>query len=194
MAEQRIILASASPRRLELLQQIGIEPVVRPAHIDEQPFREESPGAYVTRMAREKAEAISASCNRQDIVIGADTSVILDGEILGKPQDFPDFRRIFRQLSGHVHQVLSAVSVVHERTHHELLNQSKVWFRKISDKEIEAYWSTGEPADKAGGYGIQGYGAIFIEKMEGSYSGIMGLPLYETGMALRQAGITIPPR
>ena len=185
----KIILASASPRRLELLQQIGLNPVVHPAHIDETPFQSENARDYVTRMAREKAGAISSSFDENTVIIAADTSVIIDDHILGKPADFSAFQRMFRQLSGTDHQVYSAVCVTHGKRHEELLNISHVRFRNISDAEMLDYWNSGEPVDKAGGYGIQGLGALFVERIEGSYSGIMGLPLYETGILLKNAGL-----
>ncbi|OOZ42745.1 septum formation protein Maf [Solemya elarraichensis gill symbiont] len=188
MSTQRIILASASPRRLELLRQIGISPDVHPAHIDETPFDDEAAADYVIRMAREKAAAVASCYTANEMIISADTSVILDNRILGKPRDAEDFISMFIQLSGCMHEVLSAVSLATDGRHGEMLSSSRVWFRDISEAEILAYWETNEPTDKAGGYGIQGKGALFIEKIEGSYSGIMGLPLYETGQLLQRAG------
>ena len=188
LSTQRIILASASPRRLELLGQIGVSAEVHPAHIDETPFNEEPAADYVMRMAREKATAVASCYTANDIILSADTSVILENSILGKPRDAEDFISIFKQLSGRMHEVLSAVSLVNDGRHDEILSSSHVWFRHISESEMLAYWETGEAADKAGGYGIQGKGALFIEKIEGSYSGIMGLPLYETCQLLQQAG------
>ncbi|OOZ19053.1 septum formation protein Maf [Solemya velum gill symbiont] len=175
MSAQHVVLASASPRRLELLRQIGITADVHPAHIDETPFDKEATADYVIRMAREKAAAVASSYTADD-------------RILGKPRDAEDFISMFIQLSGRMHEVLSAVSLVTDGRHDEMLSSSRVWFRDISEAEILAYWETGEPADKAGGYGIQGKGALFIEKIEGSYSGIMGLPLYETGQLLQRTG------
>ncbi|WP_230209591.1 Maf family protein [Solemya velum gill symbiont] len=188
LSAQHVVLASASPRRLELLRQIGITADVHPAHIDETPFDKEATADYVIRMARKKAAAVASSYTADDRIISADTSVILDNRILGKPRDAEDFISMFIQLSGRMHEVLSAVSLVTDGRHDEMLSSSRVWFRDISEAEILAYWETGEPADKAGGYGIQGKGALFIEKIEGSYSGIMGLPLYETGQLLQRTG------
>jgi septum formation protein len=186
LSTQRVILASASPRRLELLQQIGITPDVHPAHIDETPFDGEVAADYVMRMAREKATAVAPCYAADDIIISADTSVILDNRIMGKPRNAEEFISMFVLLSGRMHEVLSAVSLVTAGRHGEMLSSSRVWFRHVSENEIKAYWETGEPVDKAGGYGIQGKGALFIEKIEGSYSGIMGLPLYETGKLLQR--------
>lgn len=175
------MLASQSPRRLELLQQIGVEPLVRPADIDESVTTGEAPAAYVQRMAVEKAKALPDS---NHIIIGADTSVVVNDRILGKPADQSSFLEMMRLLSDNRHQVMTAVacrcgeSIVHK------LSVTAVEFRELSSREIHAYWQTGEPADKAGGYAIQGYAAAFVRSLTGSYSGVMGLPLFETSELL----------
>lgn len=191
MTDSTIILASASPRRLELLQQIGIRATVQPAHIDETPFDDEAPATYVQRMAREKAQAIAAVYAEDALIIGADTSVILDQQILGKPHDYAHFRQLFDLLCGRIHEVMSAVSVCANGAYHTLMSTSRVHFRMLDEAELAAYWNTREPLDKAGGYAVQGLAALFIEKIEGSYSGIMGLPLYETAQLLQQAGVML---
>lgn len=197
-----LYLASASPRRRELLAQIGLRIEVVPQSVPEQHLDTESPEQYVQRLALEKAQAGLAMLgeNRQRPVLGADTAVVVDGRVLGKPADESDALVMFRQLSGRKHRVLSAVAVVGkgnlgqyrvEYQERVCLSQSWVHFRAVTDAECQAYWRTGEPADKAGGYGIQGLAALFIERLEGSYSGVMGLPLFETGELLRQFGIQV---
>lgn len=184
-----IILASASPRRYELLRQIGIDPSVLPAHIDETPLPGESPEQYVIRMARGKASAITERVPPDAVIIGADTSVVLDRRILGKPANRPETVDMLTRLSGKTHQVLSAVSVTRAGSSASLLSSTRVRFRELTAREIADYHDTGEPADKAGAYGIQGKAAIFIEEIHGSYSGVMGLPLYETARLLADRGI-----
>lgn len=190
MITPHLILASASPRRRELLTQIGIEFQQKVADVDETQRPGESPVDYVSRMALEKARAVHAVAQSEVPVLGADTSVVIDGQVLGKPADYTHARGMLRRLSGRIHEVLSAVAVVGG---HEVVavNQSKVWFRDISDSEIEAYWRSGEPQDKAGAYAIQGLAATFIKRLDGSYSGVMGLPLYETARLLQDFGIQI---
>lgn len=181
--QQRIILASRSPRRVELLQQLGVSPEVVPADIDESLVPGESPEHYVERMAREKAQAI-ADRPGDSIVIGADTTVVCAGEIFGKPADFAATRDMLHQLSGRAHNVLSAVALWSDEGLDARVCTTTVTFRKLSDQEILEYWESGEPAGKAGAYAIQGRGARFIERIEGSYSGVMGLPLFETAALL----------
>lgn len=190
MKNRRVILASASPRRCELLAQIGVAFEQQVADIDETPRSGEAPGDYVARVALKKARAVYAGSGAEVPVLGADTSVVVDGRILGKPADFADARAMLRALSGQAHEVLSAVAVVAGREA-VAVNRSKVWFRAIDDTEIEAYWRSGEPRDKAGAYAIQGLAAAFIERLDGSYSGVMGLPLYETARLLQDFGIRI---
>jgi septum formation protein len=190
MNAPQLILASASPRRRELLTQIGIEFQQQVADIDETQRPGELPIDYVSRMALEKARTVHAVAQADVPVLGADTSVVIDGRVLGKPADYPHAHEMLRQLSGRSHEVLSAVALVYGREA-VAVNQSKVWFRDIGDSEIEAYWRSGEPRDKAGAYAIQGLAATFIQQLEGSYSAVMGLPLYETARLLQEFGIQI---
>ncbi|MEK7816441.1 MAG: nucleoside triphosphate pyrophosphatase, partial [Pseudomonadota bacterium] len=176
-----IYLASASPRRQELLRQIGLGFEAMPSDLDEVPQPGERPADYVLRVARDKARHVAARMQEQAShpVLGADTEVVLDGEILGKPRDRGHGLDMLRRLSGRTHEVLSGVCVVHGEREYTALSVSRVTFRPLTAAEIAAYWDTGEPADKAGAYAIQGRAAAFIERLEGSYSGVMGLPLYE---------------
>ena len=186
-----IILASASPRRQALLRQIGVRFRQQVAEVDETPLENESARDYVMRLAVAKAQAVRQQTLAETLaVLGADTAVVVDGRLLGKPSGLADARDMLRLLSGRSHQVLSAVALVKDRQVSAVCD-SKVWFRPLSDEDIEAYWNTGEPRDKAGAYGIQGKGAIFIERLEGSYSGVMGLPLYETARLLQDCGIRL---
>ncbi|HEA26234.1 MAG TPA: septum formation inhibitor Maf [Ectothiorhodospiraceae bacterium] len=190
-----IILASASPRRAELLRQIGISFKRQHADIDESLCVGEHAQDYVMRLAVEKAMAISKEidADSQLPVLGADTSVIIDDEILGKPLNYEHFHAMMVKLSGHTHQVMTAVALIMPSGEQmRALSVSHVSFRHLQEVEIEAYWQSGEPHDKAGGYAVQGLAAIFIENLTGSYSGVMGLPLFETAQLLRQAGITSP--
>lgn len=187
----RIILASASPRRRELLDQLGITYDVAPADIHEHPRPDEPPEAYVQRVAAEKSLGAWRSSGGRLPVLAADTAVVSDGTILGKPQDFEHALHMLSRLAGREHRVLSAVSLRQGDEHWQALNVSCVTFRPISREEIEAYWTTGEPCDKAGAYAIQGKGAIFVQHLSGSYSGVMGLPLFETAELLKRAGISV---
>ncbi|HEX5650067.1 MAG TPA: Maf family protein [Steroidobacteraceae bacterium] len=177
-----IYLASASPRRSALLQQIDVPHEVRPVDIDETPHPGESPARYALRLAQEKARALRATLHAGDRkpVLAADTTVALGDEILGKPADRDDATRILSRLSGRDHEVHTAVALLHEGGAGARVSTSTVSFRELSEAEIDWYWRTGEPADKAGAYAVQGHGAIFVRHLSGSYSGVMGLPLYET--------------
>lgn len=193
-----LYLASASPRRRELLLQIGLSVEVLPQSVPEHLLNGETPEAYVQRLALEKAQAGLAVCDvgGQRPVLGADTAVLVDDTILGKPANEAEALAMLGQLSGRTHRVLSAVAVVgrdnlgQDRAEARL-SQSQVTFRAITEQERRAYWRTGEPADKAGAYGIQGQAAVFVEHLEGSYSGVMGLPLFETGELLQRFGIKL---
>jgi septum formation protein len=185
-----LILASASPRRGELLAQIGVSFRQEVADIDETPLDHESPAEYVQRMALEKARSVHRRHAPELPVLGADTTVVVDDRPLGKPADYSQARDMLMSLSARAHEVLSAVALVGENER-VAVNRSKVWFRAIGDNEIAAYWASGEPHDKAGAYAIQGLAAIFIQRLDGSYSGVMGLPLYETGQLLQDFGINI---
>lgn len=189
MAE--LFLASASPRRRELLAQIAVPCVTQIASIDENPLPAEPAAAYVERLAREKARAgLLALGERKDaVVLGADTAVVLDGCILGKPADFAESRTMLQALSGRSHQVMTAVALVGGDREAARVVSSEVSFRPISEAEIEAYWASGEPCDKAGSYGIQGLAAVFVNRLQGSYSAVVGLPLCETAELLGEFGI-----
>lgn len=182
MSRPPILLASASPRRSALLRQIDVDHEIRPVDIDETPRAGEPPAQYALRLAEEKARALwqRLEPSERRPVLAADTTVALASEILGKPVDGDDATRILRRLSGRDHQVHTAVAVLHAGGAGARLSTSTVSFRELSDAEIAWYWRTGEPADKAGAYAVQGHGAIFIRHLAGSYSGVMGLPLYET--------------
>lgn len=180
-----LYLASSSPRRSELLQQIGVPFTLCIAPVDETPFAGESPCDYVQRLALAKAQAALASLPEGDaVVLGADTAVVLGQQILGKPLDRDDALATLRSLSGREHQVLSAVAVVSAQRSDVRVVSTAVTFRALSDAEIEAYWATGEPCDKAGSYGIQGLAGVFVTQLQGSYSAVVGLPLCETAELL----------
>ena len=190
-----LILASASPRRRELLAQIGVAAKVAPAAIDETVLTGEAPSDYVLRLAREKASKVYAeqpqSLQESLVCLGSDTSVVFGAEILGKPESYEQSAAMLRMLSGTAHQVMTGVALVGSLGVQEALVTTDVVFREISDAEIEAYWASGEPQDKAGSYGIQGLGAVFVDHIQGSYSAVVGLPLAETAQLLRAAGVPI---
>jgi septum formation protein len=190
-SEGFIYLASGSPRRRELLQQIGVPFRVIGADLDETALRGESPLAYVSRLAQAKAglgwERSRASGHAP--VLAADTAVVLEGGILGKPSGMKDAIAMLLKLSGRAHEVLTAVALRTVTGSEVKVSRSVVTFRSIDSSEARAYWETGEPSDKAGAYAIQGYAAIFISDLKGSYSGVMGLPLFETAELLKAAGV-----
>lgn len=188
----QLYLASSSPRRRELLTQIGLPFHIVPASIDETPLAGESAIAYVERLARGKALAgLHFLAQRADVcVLGADTAVVLDGRILGKPVDRADALAMLQALSGREHEVLTAVAVANRDHCEARVVSSRVTFRTVSMEEAERYWETGEPHDKAGGYAIQGLAAVFVSRVEGSYSAVVGLPLCETAALL--ADFSIP--
>lgn len=173
-------LASHSPRRRELLKQIGVRFQLLATAVDETPHDGEDARDYVVRMAEAKAAAgavIVAEHGDHHRILGADTSVVVDGQVLGKPADRDDCLRMLRLLSGRSHQVMSAISIIGGGRQETRLSITDVTFRTLSDELIEEYWLSGEPQDKAGAYGIQGFGAVFVKEMRGSYSGVVGLPL-----------------
>lgn len=205
----RLILASTSPRRAELLRQIGVRFEQRAVEVDESPRPGEVAAELVLRLARAKAEAgMRDVCSEDSVppreggernavasqasmaILAADTLVSLDGEPLGKPRDREDCFAMLRRLSGRRHEVYTAVALAWDDQIQSFLSVSHVDFRPLLDAELAAYWETGEPQDKAGGYAIQGLAAIFITRLEGSFSGVMGLPLFETAELLRKAGIS----
>ncbi|MEH6560088.1 MAG: Maf family protein [Marinobacter sp.] len=185
-----VILASASPRRSELLEQIGVRFSVQPAHIDETPRTAEMPGDYVERLAREKALAVAISFPGK-LVLGSDTSVVLNAAILGKPSNEREAKAMLAKLSGTTHQVMTAIALAQGGHCETCLVTTQVTFRCLSDDEIAAYVATGEPMDKAGSYGIQGLGGIFVKELKGSYSAVVGLPLQETAALLASAGCPV---
>ncbi|MFL9610911.1 Maf family protein [Methylobacillus sp. Pita2] len=191
----RIYLASRSPRRAELLQQIGVEFVVIPSDIDESVYNAESAADYVLRLAREKAHAGAASLQVLDMpVLAADTTVCVDGAILGKPASDEEAYAMLASMSGRWHEVHTGVALASNRGVGVALSTTRVKMAALSHGLIAAYVSSGEPRDKAGAYGIQGLGGTLIERIEGSYSGVMGLPLFETATLLRNCGFAIPNR
>ncbi|RIZ67890.1 MAG: septum formation inhibitor Maf [Methylococcales bacterium] len=184
----QLILASASPRRKELLDQINVRYQVYPVDLDETPLPNEKPLAYVQRLAAEKSAACVAALKTELPVLAADTSVILGDMIMGKPQTQADAVAMLSQLSGKTHQVYSAISL-RGREHSQAVSITEVTFRRLTEREIISYWDTGEPIDKAGSYAIQGIGGIFVESIVGSFSGVVGLPLFETAELLSKQGI-----
>jgi septum formation protein len=176
--QPRIILASASPRRAELLKQIGVEFELVPSQIEERPHPDEAPGDYITRIARAKVVAVARERD-SGLVIGADTVVVLDGRLIGKPQNQADAHRLLRLLSGRWHAVLTGVALYDVETRHEVADYEKtlVKFAQLNDTEIDWYVNTGEPMDKAGAYGIQGLGGLFVEEIAGNYYNVVGLPI-----------------
>jgi septum formation protein len=202
--DKRIYLASRSPRRRELLKQIGIpfemlllrEDLRRGADVDETPLPEESPGVYALRIAAEKARVAARQVAQRALpqkpVLAADTTVVLDEQIIGKPEDAEHAARILRALSGREHRVVSAVAIALREQIETQISVSSVWFRELGEAEIRRYVASGEPLDKAGAYGIQGRAGAFVTRIDGSYSGIMGLPLAETADLLQRFGIEAP--
>ena len=186
----QIILASASPRRKELLDQIKVTYKVHPVDLDETPLSNETPLHYVQRLAAEKSAACMAQLNSEIPVLAADTSVILGNLILGKPKDQADALAMLTQLSGKTHQVYSAISL-RGREHSQAVSITEVTFRRLTEREILDYWRSGEPVDKAGSYAIQGMGSMFVESIKGSFSGVVGLPLFETAQLLSKQGIEL---
>jgi septum formation protein len=191
MSADFVYLASGSPRRRELLQQIGVPFRLVGSELDETPLPGEQPLAYVSRLAAAKAEA--GWQRSRDLgaapVLAADTAVVLDGKILGKPQDRADAESMLSRLSARTHEVMTAVALRSVAVNEIKVSHSWVTFRAVDAAEARTYWNTGEPRDKAGAYAIQGYAAVFIADLRGSYSGVMGLPLFETAELLKAAGL-----
>lgn len=190
----QLVLASASPRRAELLRRIGVAFAQWPVEVEETAADGEPPPDLARRLARAKAERGAEEYGTELPLLGSDTVVALDGEVLDKPRDERDALAILARLSGRTHQVHTAVAVAHTGGIEDALVTSEVAMRTISPAEAAAYWATGECEDKAGAYAIQGYGAVFVSHLEGSYSGVMGLPLFETAELLRGVGIDVLPR
>jgi septum formation protein len=193
MKKDFVYLASASPRRGELLRQIGVPFEVRPAEIAETQAPGEAPDAFVLRLAAEKADAVwrRVPADERRPVLGADTAVVLDERVLGKPADEADAEAMLAALSGRTHRVLTAVALRCDDKAETLLSSSEVRFRATTRDERAAYCRSGEPLDKAGGYGIQGRAAMFVEHLAGSYSGVVGLPLFETAALLARCGVAL---
>jgi septum formation protein len=191
MPSDFVYLASGSPRRRELLQQIGVSFRVVGTSVDETALEQETPLAYVSRLGAAKAQAgWHSSRDATGVpVLAADTAVVLDGRILGKPVDKNNAEQMLLSLSGRTHEVLTAVAVRSPSGLQTKVSHSLVTFRALDAAEIGAYWETGEPRDKAGAYAIQGLAAVFVSDLKGSYSGVMGLPLFETAQLLEQAGV-----
>jgi septum formation protein len=187
-----VYLASGSPRRRELLQQIGVPFRLVAATVDETARSAETAPAYVLRLAAAKADAgwHTSGGGRDAPVLAADTAVVVDGKILGKPADRQDAEAMLRQLSGRTHEVLTAVALRTAAGVQSRISRSEVTFRVISIPEARAYWESGEPCDKAGGYAIQGRAAVFVADLRGSFSGVVGLPLFETAQLLAEAGVS----
>ena len=186
-----LILASASPRRVDILNQIGVRFSVAPADINESQLINESSAEFVCRLASQKAKTGYNSQIGSQSVLGADTLVLCDEQIFGKPKDYADSKRMLSQLSGRAHKVISAVAINNGVESVVLMSETSVIFRIISEQEFLNYWSTGEPVGKAGSYAIQGLGSIFVESIQGSYSGVVGLPIAETCRLLRRFEVPI---
>lgn len=191
MGYDTIVLASSSARRSQLLDQIGVRHRIVAADIDETPQAGEAPADYVVRLAAGKAAAVVAQAGgRPELpVLAADTTVVLGGRILGKPDGEAGCVEMLTALAGRTHEVLTAVALWHDGKLRQALSASRVAFRAITVDECRRYWASGEAAGKAGAYAIQGCGAVFVERLEGSFSGVMGLPLFETAALLDAAGI-----
>lgn len=185
----RVILASQSPRRRELLTLVGIPHEVRPADIDETYLAGEKPREHALRLAREKARKIATP---DAVVIGSDTIVVVDGDVLGKPADDADATRMLRRLSGRAHTVITAVAVCWQGRVEADAETVDVTFHELSDEQIRAYIATREPMDKAGAYGIQGFGATIVARVDGDYFAVMGLPLQRMVLLMRKLGLRYP--
>lgn len=186
-----LILASASPRRRELLSQIGVPHRIHPVDICEDVIEGETPVQYVERLALEKARACADIMGPGFAFLGSDTTVVSEGRIMGKPKDKNDAIQTLLSLSGKVHEVITAVAIVTSEQSLTSVVKTEVGFRQISRDECEKYWDTGEPQDKAGSYGIQGLGAIFVDQIKGSYSSVVGLPLTETAKLLNKVNVPV---
>ncbi len=183
-----LILASSSPRRAELLRAAGVNFTIRAAHIDESIRPNELPRDYVVRLSREKARAVARD---NELTLGADTTVVINGEIAGKPADAADAERMLRALSGRWHEVLTGITLARADQVLSAIASTRVKFTHLSDDEINWYVSTGEPMDKAGAYAIQGYASLFVDRIEGSYSNVVGLPVHLAYTLARQMGIDL---
>jgi len=188
---RRLHLASASPRRREILASLGVAHSYGGTDVDETPRPGEDPGRLALRLALEKARAARAAVPEGTLVLAADTVVALGGELFGKPRDEAEGVSMLLRLSGRVHTVCTGVALIDGTREHSALSLSEVRFRPLTAEEAHAYFRTGEPLGKAGGYAIQGIGGIFVETLSGSHSGVVGLPVYETAALLREAGLDV---
>jgi septum formation protein len=188
-APPRLVLASASPRRAELLARLGLDPTIRPAHVDESPHPDEPPADLVVRLAATKAAAVVDPDRPDEVVLAADTEVVIDARVLGKPRDREDAATMLRALSGRTHEVITGLAVQRGASARLTQVTTRVTFRALTATEIDWYLATGEPSDKAGGYALQGAGAVLVERIEGSDTNVIGLPLAETVALLREAGL-----
>jgi septum formation protein len=184
----RVVLASGSPRRRELLNMIGVGHEIMPADIDERYFPGEDPPAHAERLAREKAAAVALRAGNS-LIIAADTIVVVDGDVLGKPRDRADAAEMLRRLAGRSHTVHTAVAVRYGGSEASAVESPSVTFRPLDAEFIEAYIATGEPMDKAGSYGIQGFGATLVSRVEGDFFAVMGLPLHRTMQLVESVGL-----
>ncbi len=187
----KLILASGSPRRRELLEQMGLEFEIRPSQIEEILEPGLSPRQEVIQLSLQKAQAVAAETAENAVVLSADTVVVLEQMILGKPEDAEDAARMLSALSGRHHQVLTGVTVIGPKGTETHCEETEVSFRPLSRQEIRRYVETGDPLDKAGAYGVQGYAALFVERLVGDYYNVMGLPVCQVGQMLRRAGIPV---
>jgi nucleoside triphosphate pyrophosphatase len=196
MTSPRLVLASGSPRRRRMLRRLGLDFDVRPVDLDESPHAGEAAPDYVARLADEKAAAAarSAAGAAPEVILAADTVVTIDGELLGKPRDRGDAERMLARLAGRDHEVLTGVAVhgPEPASRRAALARTRVTFAAMTPAEIAWYAATGEPLDKAGAYAIQGFGAVFVDKIDGNYSNVVGLPLLAVYRLLRQAGLDLP--
>jgi nucleoside triphosphate pyrophosphatase len=183
MSFPRIVLASSSPRRRQLLEMLGLDIIVSPPRVQEIPLPNEAPSAYARRLARDKARAVPGA-----LVLGADTVVVVDDHLLEKPADAEDALRMLRRLQGRRHDVITSICLIANGTTLEAQDRTAVYFRSMDDAALRAYINTGEPMDKAGAYGIQGYGAALVDRIEGDFFSVMGLPLRLVLELLAQAG------
>ncbi|GFD79622.1 nucleoside triphosphate pyrophosphatase [Alteromonas sp. KUL106] len=190
-----VVLASASPRRTALLRQMNIAHTIHPADIDESPRENESPMALVARLAGEKAQAVKAqllssqAMTEDTVILASDTLISFNGQSVGKPENKADSKRILTMLSGNTHDVLTAICAASDTQQETQVITTSVTFATLTDEQIDAYWETGEPADKAGSYAIQGIGGEFVVSINGSASAVIGLPLYETRQLLNAFGV-----
>jgi septum formation protein len=189
-AANKFVLASGSPRRQSMLRQIGCKFIIDVPGIDESVLPDELACDYVKRLSREKARSVfQKKVNQESVILAADTTVLLEGNILGKPESKLEGMSMLESLSDTVHEVLTGVTIVSRRNTVTFYVSTEVTFAKLSSAEIQAYWETGEPLDKAGSYGLQGIGAMFVAEIRGSYTNVIGLPLAETIVHLREQGV-----